>query len=83
MARSPHVLGVLLGRIVFRERGLDPALRLRRVARLQGALRREPDSRAGAMGGDGRCKPGGAASDHEHVEGHGPTQGGWTLPELR
>ena len=36
----PDVLGVLLGRVVLAERGLDPALRLRRVARLERALRR-------------------------------------------
>ena len=34
----PDVLGVLLRRVVVAERGLDPALRLRRVAGLQRAL---------------------------------------------
>ena len=33
-----------------------------------GALRRERDPRARALGGDGGREPGGAAADHEHVE---------------
>jgi hypothetical protein len=64
----PDVLGVLLGRIVLAERGLDAALRLGRVARLQRALRRDGDTRAGAVRRDGGGEPGGAAADHEHVE---------------
>src|SRR5438067_12743691 len=37
----PDVLGVLLRRVVFAERRLDPALGLCGVARLKGALRHE------------------------------------------
>ena len=48
--------------------GLDPALRLRRVARLERALRRERRARAGPLGRHGGREPGGAAADHEHVE---------------
>src|SRR5204862_2379596 len=61
----PDVLGVLLGRVVLAERGLDTALRLRGVARLQRALRRNGDTGAGAVSRDGRGQPGGAATDHE------------------
>jgi hypothetical protein len=64
----PDVLRVLLGRVVAAEGGLDAALRLRRVAGLERALRREPDARAGADGGDGGREPRGAAPDHEHVK---------------
>ena len=39
------------------------------VVRLQRALRRERDAGAGALGGDGGGEAGGAAADHEHVEG--------------
>ena len=49
---APDVLGVLLGRVLGAERGLDPALRLRGVVRLQRALRRDGDPRARALGGD-------------------------------
>ena len=38
------------------------------VVRLQRALGRERDARAGALGGDGGGEAGGAAADHEHVE---------------
>ena len=70
LVRAPHdVLGMDLGRVVLAERRLDAALRLRRVARLERRLRREPDPGAGALGRDGRREPGGAAADHEHVEG--------------
>jgi hypothetical protein len=73
----PDVLGVLLGRIVVAERGLDAALRLRRVAGLDRVLRNEPDTRAGPLGRHCGCEAGGAAADHEHVEferrGHAPT----------
>ncbi len=61
--------GVLLGRVVVAEGGLDPALRLRRVAGLDRALGRDRHARARAFGGDGGGEPGGAAADHEHVEG--------------
>ena len=71
VARLPDVLGVLLGRVVLAERRLDAALRLRRVARLERALRRERDARARALGGHGGGEAGGAAADHEHVEGRG------------
>ena len=63
------VRGVLLGRVVVPERRLDPALRLRGVARLDRALGGKADAGAGALGRDGRGEPGGAAADHEHVEG--------------
>ena len=65
----PDVRGVLLGRVLLAERRLDPALRLRGVARLERALGRDRDLRPGAVGGDGGGEPGGAAADHEHVEG--------------
>ena len=44
---SGNLGGVLLGRVVGADRGLDAALRLRGVARLDRALRREADARAG------------------------------------
>ena len=66
--RAPHVFRVELGRVVVAERRLDAALRLRRVARLERALGRERDARAGALGRDGGREPRGAAPDHEHVE---------------
>ena len=69
VARLPDVLGVLLRRVVLAESRLDAALRLRGVARLQRALRRDRDPRAGALRGNGRGEAGGAAADHEHVEG--------------
>src|SRR5205085_11089584 len=49
VARRPHVLRVLLGRVVLAERGLDAALRLGRVARLQRTFRRDRDARAGSL----------------------------------
>jgi hypothetical protein len=64
----PDVLGVLLRRIVFTEGGLDPALGLRGVARLDRVLRDERHSGSGALGRDGCGKAGSAAADHEHVE---------------
>ena len=68
VGRVPDVLGVLLGRVVLAERGLDAALRLGRVARLERSLRRQRDAGARALGGDGGGEAGGAAADHEHVE---------------
>ena len=72
----PDVGRVLLGRVVFAERRLDPALRLGRVAGLDRALGREGGARAAAFGRDRGGEPGGTAPDHEHVEagrcGHGP-----------
>src|SRR5207248_11357863 len=53
---APHVVRVLLRRVVEAERGLDAALRLRRVVRLQGALGRERDPGAGALGGHARSE---------------------------
>ena len=50
---AEDVVGVLLGRVVVAERGLDPALRLGGVVRLERALGRERDPRAGALGRDG------------------------------
>ena len=73
----PHVLGVLLRRVVVSERGLDPALCLGGVARLEGAFRHQGDAGAGPFGRHGRSEAGGPASDHEHVDcqalGHGRT----------
>src|SRR5262249_38673315 len=62
VARLPDVFGVLLGRIVVREGGLDPALRLRGVAGLERSFRREPDPRARPMGGDCRSETRGPAA---------------------
>ena len=64
----PDVLRVLIGRVVVAERSLDPALRLRGVAGLERALGHERDARTGLLGGDRSREPGGAASDHEHVD---------------
>ena len=66
---APDVRRVLLGRVVLAERGLDPALRLGGVAGLDRALGREPDARARALCGHRCGEAGGAAADHEHVEG--------------
>ena len=63
------VRGMLLGRVVVAERGLNPALGLGRVARLDRALRRQSDASAGTLGRDGCGEPRGPAADHEHVEG--------------
>src|SRR5205823_7274505 len=49
----PDVLRVLLGRVVLAKGGLDAALRLRGVAGLERALRRDRDTRARLLGGDG------------------------------
>ena len=65
---AEDVGGVLLGRVVGPDGGLDAALRLRGVARLDRALRREADARAGALSGDGGGEARGSAADHEHVE---------------
>jgi len=65
----PDVIGVLLRGVVLAEGRLDAALRLGRVAGLQRALGGDRDPRAGAVGRHGRGQPGGAAADHEHVEG--------------
>src|SRR5262249_3559134 len=59
---------VLLRRVVGAERGLNAPLRLRGVARLDRALRREADARAGALSGDGGSEARGSATDHEYVE---------------
>ena len=67
----PDVLGMLLGRVVVAERGLDAALRLRRVAGLDRVLRDEPDACSGPIGGHGGGEARGAAADHEHVEFEG------------
>jgi hypothetical protein len=65
----PDVCGVLLGGVVVAEGGLDPALRLRRVAGLDRALGREADARAGSLRGHRSGEAGGPAADHEDVEG--------------
>src|SRR5579859_1755228 len=64
----PDVLRVLLGGVVLAEGGLDAALRLRGVAGLDRALRRERDAGSGLLGGDRGGEAGGPAADHEHVE---------------
>jgi hypothetical protein len=46
----PHVLGVLLRRVVVAERCLDAALRLGGIARGKRELRGKRDARAGALG---------------------------------
>ena len=50
---APDILAVLLRRVVLTERGLDAALRLGRVARLERALGRDSDARSCPLGGDG------------------------------
>jgi hypothetical protein len=77
--RAPNVLGVVLRRVVGPESGLDPTLRLRRVARLDGGLRREGDARAGALGGHCGRETRRSAPNHEHVERHRRGHGG-TIP---
>ena len=64
----PDVGRVLLGRVVLAECGLDAALRLRRVARLERALRHDRDARSGGLGADRGRQAGGARADDEHVE---------------
>ena len=71
VARRPHVLSVLLRRVVLPEGGLDAALRLRGVAGLERPLRRESDPCAGTGCRHRRCEAGGAAADHKHVKRHG------------
>src|SRR5262249_58387369 len=67
VARLPDVLGVQVGRVVLAERGLDPSLRLRRVAGLQRPLRRKADPCAGALRRNCGRKARGPAADHEYV----------------
>ena len=74
------VRGVELGRVVGGERGLDPALRLRRVAGLDRALGDEADARTGSLGAESGGETGGAAADDEHVKGHGFSHGRRTVP---
>ena len=78
----PHILGVDLGRVVLAEGRLDPALGLGRVAGLDRALRSQRHAGAGALGGKGGREPGGAASDHEHVDGDGLAHDGRTIPPI-
>ena len=42
----------------------------------------ERDAGAGALGGDGGREPGGAASDHEHVDRDGLAHDGRTIPPI-
>ncbi len=67
----PDVLGVQLGRVVGAERGLDPSLRLRGVARLERALRGETDPRPCPLGRERGGEARGPGADHEHVEDAG------------
>ena len=53
----PDVLGVLLGRVVVAKGGLNPALRLRRVAGLQRSFGSEGDAGARPLRRDGRGEP--------------------------
>jgi hypothetical protein len=64
----PDVLGVLLRGVVVAEGGLDPALGLGGVARLERALGHQRDPCAGPLGRERGREPGGAAADDEHVE---------------
>src|SRR5262249_49081620 len=68
---APDVLRMLLGRVVVAEGGLDPTLRLGRVARLQRALRDQAHARARATGGHGRGEAGSSAAHNEDVGGRG------------
>jgi hypothetical protein len=68
VARGPDVPAVELGRVVLAEGRLDPALRLRGVARLDRALRRQRDAGAHVLGRDGCGQARGPAPDDEHVE---------------
>jgi len=81
---APHVLGVELGRIVARERGLDPALRLGRVAGLERPFGHERHRCACPLGRKRRREPGGPAADDEHVEwsaaGHARSLPGFANP---
>src|SRR5581483_4996066 len=62
---AEDVVGVLLRRVVGAEGGLDAALRLGGVVRLQGALVGERDVRTGPLGGHRGGEAGGPAADHE------------------
>ena len=64
----PDILGVLLGRVVVTEGGLDPSLGLRRVAGLDGVFCHQGDACSHTLRRDRCCQAGSAASDHEHVE---------------
>ena len=77
----PHVLGVLLGRVVSPKGGLDAALRLGGVARLQRTLARQTHARTRSGGGDGRGEARGSAADHEHVKG-GVRHDSQTIPRF-
>src|SRR5436190_1317941 len=79
VGRLQDVLGVLLGRVVLAEGGLDAALCLGRVARLERPLGRNGDARAYGGSGDGRPQPRGATADHEHVK-RGVRHDGQTIP---
>ena len=67
--RAHDVLGMDRRRVVRAERGLDASLRLGRVAGLQRRLGGEPHPCAGELRRDRGSETGGAAADHEHVEG--------------
>jgi hypothetical protein len=69
LVRALHyVLRMDLRRIVLPKRGLDAALRLRRVARLERRLRRKSYPRTGPLRRDGRGETSSAAAHDEHVE---------------
>jgi hypothetical protein len=78
----PHVLGVDLRGVVLAEGGLDAALGLRRVARLNGALGGQGHTRARSRRRDRSREPRGAAADHEHVDGDGLAHDGGTIPPV-
>jgi hypothetical protein len=64
----PDILGVLLRRVVVAEGGLDPALGLGGVARLERALGHQRGPCGGPLCRESGGEPGGAAADDEHVE---------------
>src|SRR5204863_4977079 len=65
MTRLPDVLGMLLGRVVGAERGLDASLRLGRVARLERTFRGDGDPCPGPLSRHGRRETGRDAPDDE------------------
>jgi hypothetical protein len=64
----PDVLGVELERVVLAERGLDAALSLGRVTRLERALRGDGDAGTRPLRRHAGGQAGGPAADHEHIE---------------
>src|SRR5262249_27728130 len=67
---APDVLRMELGRVVGGERGLDPALRLGRVAGLERSFRRQDHTCARALCRERGRETRGPAPDNEDVESH-------------